>query len=400
MTNKTKRDSIQEIADRIAAMLRESDESGTPLPWHKPWASGGTVEYDTETITVQTTGHYNGTSGRGYNGLNPWFLDATASACSYDSFAWTTYKQAQKLATANLLKLGYEPERTKEDKQGNVVGGWGWTYAGEGDAPLGDAPCPGVRKGEEGTPVFFWSFFVSWTDKSGKVIRKPSKARIAKGDLTRKSVPSCRVYSVFNWSQCDSLPEPKAAQPKTMTVSLRRVKDPAALGIPVEVAEAYPAVAAVWAQFAEATGCTLSNAGNRACYSSAAHEIWMPPVEQFTAKNAEQGLNRYCATLLHEMTHATGHAKVLNRQLGNRFGSEAYAFEELIAEIGSASLCHALGIHSELREDHASYIQSWIKRIEQDKYSIHTAARMSREAVGLLLPESTSAEADDVAEAA
>lgn len=400
MTSKTKRDSVQEVADRIAAMLSEAQETGAKLPWHKPWATGSTVECGVETITIQTTGHYNGTSGRCYTGLNPWFLDAALVAQESSSTAWTTFKQAQKVATANLIKLGYEPERTKKDKEGNVVAGWGWTYTGEGDAPLGDAPCPGVRKGEEGTPVFFWSFFVSWTDKNGKVVRKPSKARIAKGDLTRKSVPSCRVYTAFNWEQCDSMPEPKAAKPRTVQVAVPRVLDPEALGIPREVAETHPAVAAVWAQFAEATGCKLSNSGDRAFYRPATHEIWMPTVEQFTAKNPEQGLNRYCATLLHEMTHATGHQKLLQRDFANRFGTEAYAFEELVAEIGSASLCQSLGIESELRDDHASYIQGWIERIKQDKYSIHTAARHAREALALLLPEAPQEEKLVEAEAA
>ena len=399
MTKKQKRDSVQEIADRIGALLREADETGAKLPWHKPW-SYGTVECDYDTVTITpTSGHFNGTSGRCYTGLNPWFLDATANdpERNYSSQAWTTYKQAQKVATANLLKLGYEPERSKTDDDGNILAGWGWKFTGDGDSPLGDEPCPGVRKGEKGTPVFFWSFFLAYTDKNGNAVYKPSKARIAKGDLTIKRVPSCRVYSVFNWDQCDGLPEPKNRQLKTMTVSLPRVKDPEALGIPQEIADAFPQVASVWAQFAEATGCKLSNGGDRACYKTNSHEIWMPTVEQFVKTDSDKGLIRYCSTLLHEMTHATGNSAVLDRQLGNRFGSEAYAFEELVAEIGSASLCHSLGIQSELREDHASYIKSWIERIEQDKYSIHTAARMAREAHACLL---NAVENESVEEAA
>src|SRR3546814_3516592 len=52
----------------------------------------------------------------------------------------------------------------------------------------------------------------------------------------------------------------------------------------------------------------------------------------------------YYRTCLHELTHATGHAKRLNRDLTNSFGSKDYAREELIAEMGSAFLCAALGI--------------------------------------------------------
>ena len=392
-TRKPKTDAVERVAIQIADLIRQSQKDGTPLPWHKPW-SHGEVVVDTETVTIRpNSGHYNGTSGRCYNGLNIWFLDATAHAGGFGSQAWTTFKQAQKLAAANLTKLGYEPERVKTDDDGNVVAGWGWSWAGQGEAPLGESPCPGVRRDEKGTAVFYWSFFKSYRDRDGKVVRKPGKARIAQGDLTVKTVPNIRVYNVFNWDQCDCLPEPRKRQAKETVVVLPRVKDPAALGIPVAIAEAYPQVASLWAHFAEATGCKLSNGGDRAFYRPATHEIWMPTVEQFVAKGAEKGMVRYCSTLLHEMVHAT--SKPLDRQLGGRFGSGAYAFEELIAEIGAASLCHALGIESELREDHASYVKSWLEKIEEDKYGIHTAARMSREAMAYLLGE-TDAEEDSV----
>jgi antirestriction protein ArdC len=382
---KPKTDSVTRVAEQIAALIKKSQEEGTPLPWHKPWAFG-TVEVDHETVTIRpNSGHYNGTSGRCYNGLNVWFLDATAAEAGYRSQSWTTFKQAKKLATANLIKLGYAAEGTKTDDDGEIVSGWGWSWAGEGDAPLGDDPCPGVRRGEKGTPVFFWSFFKAYSDSSGNVVRKPTKDQIASGGLKVRSIPSCRVYSVFNWDQCDCLPESKKRQAKKMVVTLPRVKDPAAIGIPVEVAEAYPQVASVWAHFSAATGCKLSNGGDRAFYRPSTHEIWMPTVAQFTAKSAEKGLVRYCSTLLHEMVHAT--SKPLDRQLGNRFGSGAYAFEELVAEIGAASLCHAMGIESELRDDHASYVKSWLEKIEDDKYAIHTAARMSREAMSYLFGE-------------
>jgi antirestriction protein ArdC len=389
----TKVDAVERIANQIAELIRKAEKDGTPLPWHKPWAYGK-VEVDTETVTIRpNNGHYNGTSGRMYNGLNVWFLDATAAERGFGSQSWTTFKQAQKLASARLLKLGYEPERSKTDDDGNVVAGWGWTWTGDGEAPLGDEPCPGVRKGEKGTMVFYWSFFKSYRDRDGNIVRKPGKDRIARGDLIVKRVPSCRVYNVFNWDQCDCLPEPRNRQAKSMVVTLPRVKDPAALGIPTEIAEAYPQVASVWAHFSQATDCKLSNGGDRAFYRPSTHEIWMPTVAQFVAKDAEKGLVRYCSTLLHEMVHAT--SKPLDRQLGGRFGSGTYAFEELVAEIGAASLCHALGIQSELREDHASYVKSWVERIEEDKYSIHTAARMSREAMAWLLGD-TDAEEDSV----
>ena len=59
--------------------------------------------------------------------------------------------------------------------------------------------------------------------------------------------------------------------------------------------------------------------------------------------------------------------------------------EELVAEIGAATLCNALGIPSKMRESHAAYVQSWLKALDDDDTAIFTAARMAQEAVDLLL---------------
>ena len=381
-----RRDAVEVIATKIADLIRQSQEKGTPLPWHRPWAQGAGVEYDTETVTIRPhAGHFNGTSGHVYKGMNQWFLDAVAQVEGYSSEAWTTFKQAKKVGSKNLIKLGYVPAGTKEDDKGEILSGWDWSWQGEGEAPLGDDPCPGVRKDEKATEVFYWSQWMRWVDAEGNIVRKPTKAQKASGAVTKKTTPSLRVYRVFNFDQCASMPEPRSRGKVTTTYVLPRVSDPAAIGIPQEVADEFPQVASVWAAFHEATGCTLTNAGNRACYHILGHAIRMPTVEQFVKLHNGQGVAKYSATLLHEMTHATGNAKLLNRQFGKRFGDQAHAFEELVAEIGSASLCQALGVPSELREDHASYVASWLKVIEDDKYSIHTAARLSREALEHLL---------------
>lgn len=53
------------------------------------------------------------------------------------------------------------------------------------------------------------------------------------------------------------------------------------------------------------------------------------------------------SVLLHEMAHATGVAKRLDREgitSGQaKFGNKIYSFEELMAEMGGAFLCAYLG---------------------------------------------------------
>jgi antirestriction protein ArdC len=88
----------------------------------------------------------------------------------------------------------------------------------------------------------------------------------------------------------------------------------------------------------------------------------------------------YAATKAHEITHWTSHKSRLDRQLGKRFGDEAYAAEELIAEMGAAFLCARLGLTPEVREDHAAYLDHWLKVLKGDKKAIFTAASQAQKA--------------------
>jgi len=102
----------------------------------------------------------------------------------------------------------------------------------------------------------------------------------------------------------------------------------------------------------------------------------MPAVYDF------QTVEHYYATAFHELTHWTGSKKRLNRDLSGRFGCEAYAAEELIAEIGSAFLCAKVGIQGELR--HAGYVQNWLKVLKADKRAVFTAASHASKAAEYL----------------
>jgi antirestriction protein ArdC len=75
----------------------------------------------------------------------------------------------------------------------------------------------------------------------------------------------------------------------------------------------------------------------------------------------------------------------LNRDLGRkRWGDEGYAIEELVAELGSAFLAADLQITPEGCEDHASYIDSWLKVLKDDKRAVFSAASHASKAVDFL----------------
>ena len=75
----------------------------------------------------------------------------------------------------------------------------------------------------------------------------------------------------------------------------------------------------------------------------------------------------------------------LDRNMTGRFGSQSYAMEELVAELGAAFLCADLGITPEPRADHAAYIKNWLKVLKSDKKAVFTAASKASEAVNWLL---------------
>jgi antirestriction protein ArdC len=126
-----------------------------------------------------------------------------------------------------------------------------------------------------------------------------------------------------------------------------------------------------------AMGGTIKHGGGRACYIPSLDQINLPEKESFNT-SAD-----YYATAYHELIHYTGAEKRLARLKNDSFGSEGYAFEELIAELGASMLCAYNGINAQLQ--HASYIDSWIKALRGDKKFIISASAKAQKAVNYLL---------------
>jgi len=211
-------------------------------------------------------------------------------------------------------------------------------YAGGGWLTFNQARKAGgmVRKGERGTMIVF----------AQQVTREND-------DGKTRSFPILKSFTVFHVSQCDGLPDDVNAIPETPKVEPDHVLD--------------------WVCRA---GARVEHGGNRAFYTTARDHIQMPMKKDF--RDAES----YAATLLHEATHWSGGPARLNRTFGKRFGDDAYAAEELVAEIGAAFLCGRLGIRGQLQ--HADYIASWLKVLRNDKRAIFTAASAASKAADYL----------------
>ena len=118
--------------------------------------------------------------------------------------------------------------------------------------------------------------------------------------------------------------------------------------------------------------------GNRACYVPRLDQIHMPLYESFSSSES------YYATMIHELSHRTGHHSRLARDLNDDKRSVEYAFEELVADMSAAFVCSVLGISPDL-ENHASYLAGWMRLIEDDNKAFFRAYGQAQAAANLLL---------------
>ncbi|MFO3233491.1 zincin-like metallopeptidase domain-containing protein [Legionella pneumophila serogroup 5] len=200
-----------------------------------------------------------------------------------------------------------------------------------------------VRKGEKGTTIQYWKFHEEQTkhDAAGKPVLdehgNPLKVQV---NLER---PKVFYATVFHASQIDNMPELIAKEPDWSLIE-RAEKLLHNSGANIEHSEA-----------------------DRAFYRLSTDSIHLPPKEQF--KSAAN----YYATALHELGHWSGHSSRLDRDLGHPFGSDAYAKEELRAEIASMLLGAELGIGHDPSQ-HTAYIKSWIRVLEDEPLEIFRAS--------------------------
>lgn len=199
-----------------------------------------------------------------------------------------------------------------------------------------------VRKGERGALVVFFK----------RIEAMPADGTDHERHGTLRFV--ARASYVFNSAQVEGYTPPPA---------------PTAAFNQIEEVEA----------FVQAIDATIDHGFPLARYRRAEDRIEMPDRGWFVDEGgrAEQS---YYAVLLHELVHWTGAEHRLNRVFGARFGDHAYAFEELVAELGAAFMCASFGVSTEPRPDHAAYVKEWLSVLKDDPRAIFTAAKEAQNA--------------------
>lgn len=213
-----------------------------------------------------------------------------------------------------------------------------------------------VRAGERSTPVIFWR----WVDRDERGIESTSSG----SERRRERLPVLRYYSVFNLDQTEGIDLAKVP-----------AVDPSAI-------DDVPTAEEIVARFPDPPAIEHL-AQPRAFYRPSTDSVTMPP------RSAFERTEGYYSTLFHELTHATGHAKRLARpgfdkNHASPFGSEPYAREELVAELGAAFLCGEAGLEPDISNS-AAYIDHWRQQLSRDSRLVITAAQQAQRAADFIL---------------
>lgn len=205
-----------------------------------------------------------------------------------------------------------------------------------------------VRKGESGTTVIYYK-------------QLPLEAEdVETGEVVRDYRLIARAFNVFNGAQVDGW-KPWDKEAIDLVETHQRVED-----------------------FIDATGADIRSSGSKAYYDRLGDCIFIPDRIRFRGSPTSSATEGYYATVFHELTHWTGHHLRLSRDLSGRFGSESYAMEELVAELGAAFLCMEYQVTNVPRPDHAAYMAHWLKVLKGDTRAIFAASSHAHQAVEFL----------------
>lgn len=216
-----------------------------------------------------------------------------------------------------------------------------------------------------------WGTFKQWKDKGANVKKGEKSSLIVFYKRVEKKENQgndpefynmLKSYRVFNADQVENY-EPTREEIKGTLGTVERIDQ-------IE-------------QFVTATGADIHADKNMACYCPASDHIEMPSEGVFF-ETEQSATENYYAVLLHELTHWTGGKKRLDREQAGKTNKESYAFEELIAELGSAFLCAQFEIKQQGRDDHARYIKSWLQALKNDKKFIFKASAQAQKAIDYL----------------
>ena len=327
--------------DTFANMMIEKIESlGSKDGWQKPWFTEGTLNWPKNL------------SGREYNGMNALLLTMLCEKKGYELPVFCTFNRA--------VGLNYQTDKQGNKKQMTDANG----------EPL---PKVCINKGEKSFPVMLTSFTIVHKEIKEKIPYDDYKRMSAEEQKEYNVYPKLNVYQVFNVAQTNL----KEARPE-LYAKLEAENKPEKALVQEGDMYSFPAVDKMFKEQKWICPINIEHQDN-AFYSISRNEITIPEKAQF--KDGES----WYGTAFHEMVHSTGAENQLNRlQPQSGFGSEEYAREELVAELGSALVCQKNGMTKNLKEDSAAYLKSWLGSLKESPSFIKTTLMDVKKATSIL----------------
>lgn len=234
----------------------------------------------------------------------------------------------------------------------------------------------GIAKHKNGFASDAWSTFKGWQAMGGKIVKGSKATHIIFYKVFEKTTPQAngldlienfpvlRSYCVFNHDQVTDVELPK--------VEIGN-------GEQIKSVDSY----------IESLGANVKFGGDRACYIPSLDQINMPELNTFRGLPTSTATESFYSTFFHELTHWTKTDARCRRGQSKGFGSESYAAEELVAELGAAFQCAKHGISSAPRADHAKYLNGWIKELKDNKRAIFKASTAAQKAVDFMDAQQT-----------
>lgn len=327
--------------DTFANMMIEKIESlGSKDGWQKPWFTEGTLSWPKNL------------SGREYNGMNALLLTMLCEKKGYELSVFCTFNRA--------VGLNYQTDRQGNKKQMTDANG----------EPL---PKVCINKGEKSFPVMLTSFTIVHKETKEKISYDNYKRMSAEEQKEYNVYPKLNVYQVFNVAQTNL----KEARPE-LYAKLEAENKPEKALVKEGDMYSFPAVDQMFKEQRWICPINIEHQDN-AFYSISRNQITIPEKSQF--KDGES----WYGTAFHEMVHSTGAEDLLNRlKPQSGFGSDEYAREELVAELGSALVCQKYGMTKNLKEDSAAYLKSWLGSLKESPSFIKTTLMDVKKATSIL----------------
>ena len=203
-----------------------------------------------------------------------------------------------------------------------------------------------VAKGQRGTQIIFFKKWVKEHD-----------------DGSKSTIPLLKSFTVFEADQLDPSVKPYEAPTQKVHVDETDI---------IEAAD----------EWLEMSGADITYIDQgRAFYQRSTDKICLPHRDLFSATETSSATAAFYSTAFHELTHWAGAPSRCDRVKGKAFGDPAYAFEELVAELGAAFQCALLGVSVEPRADHAHYLNNWMQCLKDEPKAIFRAATLAQQSV-------------------